>query len=131
MNKNNILKTAHQRADRKIYEMSKEINSIYADNKKSIIDKFLKSSHVLSKAWEKGLNELESGKMSKREYQDYMTNKIFLTKEWRAICQELAKRLSTVNMQTLEYINGQMIDIYIDNYNSVQKAIEGETKDKG
>ena len=86
MNKNNILKTAHQRADRKIYEMSKEINSIYADNKKSIIDKFLKSSHVLSKAWEKGLNELESGKLSKREYQDYMTNKIFLTKEWRS-CQ--------------------------------------------
>lgn len=122
-NKNRLLRDAHVRADKKIYLISKDLEKMYKNDSQELIDKFLTRFKEFENIIEDNLNKFESEEINKEEYKDIIIKKVFLSKSWKATCKELAKQLNKTNSKALKMINNNMSEIYIDNYNTIQKTV--------
>ena len=120
------LKKAHKKADKHILKMQRYINRKYDLQYlilKRLIIKLLKKYEIV---WDNKLKELNSGLITKEEYQKYMINNILLSKEWKTINNRLIHEITRINSDIIDDLNKSMVEIYVDNYNAMTNTLKGD-----
>ena len=76
---------------------------------------------------EEKLQAYKDGKITKDEYRQYMMSKTIFSDEWRTTVDKLTDTITLINQNALHsVVNKGLEDIYIDNYNTIIKAIGGD-----
>lgn len=122
----NDLKKAHTDTDVLIEKTESELEFDYDNANEQLNRLFSEFFRKYEKLYEKKLNELKSGLITKKQYCDYMVQNVLLSKDWKYIKNKLADFYVTLNQRELNLINEKMVKIYELNYNAVQKSIQKE-----
>lgn len=118
---------AHKRADRILLQKEQKINEFYNKHTPEII-KIFNAFYKLNKdEFEEKLQAYKDGKITKDEYRQYMMSKTIFSDEWRTTVDKLTDTITLINQNALHsVVNKGLEDIYIDNYNTIIKAIGGD-----
>ena len=116
---------AHRKTDEKLEEMERHLSAIYSRAEKEIqktadeyFDKFHKQDEAKRKL-------LEQGKITEDEYKKWRKNKIMYGKRFTEMKEQCAKQLLNINETALAYVNDQLPEIYVINYNALAKSVDG------
>ena len=116
---------AHLQTDLKLEQMEKRLSAIYSEAQKDIqkkadeyFDKFKKAD-----AEKRGL--VKQGKLTDEEYKNWRQNKIMYGKRFTAMKEDVAKQLLNVNQTATAYINGELPEVYVLNYNALADTVDG------
>ena len=125
---------AHVLTDEKLEEMEKRLSAIYSRAKKEIgerwkeylveaqaeIDELQKAYEIAKKGGDK--NEIRKAgiKLSKAK-----RNRTLMNNRFEDLTERTAAELANVNKTALEYINGQLPDVYSINYNVLAPTVDG------
>lgn len=126
------LRNAHMNADKTLEKIEGNINNtLYNKKSLKIANKTKIIKKMFGKIWNKKLSELNAGKITKQEYEEFMIKNVLLSKQWKKINKKITSEISETNKQAIELANKKMDEIYIDNYNSMIETIVGELKENG
>lgn len=125
------LRNAHINADKTLEKIEGNINILYNKKSLKIANKTKIIKKMFGKIWNKKLSELNAGKITKQEYEEFMIKNVLLSNQWGKINRSITKEISETNKQAIELANKKMDGIYIDNYNSMIETIVGELKENG
>ena len=125
------LRNAHINADKTLEKIEGNINILYNKKSLKIANKTKIIKKMFGKIWNEKLSELNAGKITKQEYEEFMIKNVLLSKQWKKINRSITKEISETNKQAIELANEKMDGIYIDNYNSMIETIVGELKENG
>ena len=116
---------AHILTDEKLEEMEKRLSAIYSRAEKEIqqtadeyFSKFAKQDEAKRKL-------LEQGKITEEEYTKWRKGKVMYGKRFTEMKEQCAKQLLNVNKTAMDYINGELPDVYALNYNALESAVDG------
>lgn len=116
---------AHILTDEKLEEMEKRLSAIYSRAEKEItktaedyFSKFAKQDEAKRKL-------LEQGKITEEEYTKWRKGKVVYGKRFTEMKEQCAKQLLNVNQTALDYINGELPEVYALNYNALESAVNG------
>ena len=116
---------SHAKTDLKLEEMEKRLSAIYSRAGKEIqktadeyFSKFAKQDEAKRKL-------LEQGKIAEEEYTKWRKNKIMYGKRFTEMKEKCAKQLLNVNQTALDYVNGELPEVYALNYNALKSAVDG------
>lgn len=126
-----MLRKAHINADKTLESIEGNINTLYNKKTSKIANKAKVIKKMFGKIWENKLSELNAGKITKQEYEEFMIKNVLLSKQWKKINRSITKEISETNKQAIEIANEKMADIYIYNYNATIETIVGELKENG
>lgn len=119
--------TAHRRADRNLLQKEDKIDRFYDKHTPEIIKIFNAFYKAHKNEFEEKLQEYKDGKITKDEYRQYMMSKTIFSDEWRETVDKLTDTITLLNQNALySVVNKGLEDIYIDNYNTIIKAIGGD-----
>lgn len=125
------LSNAHINADKMLENIEGNINTLYNKKSLKIANKTKTIKKMFGKIWNEKLSELNAGKITKQEYEEFMIKNVLLSKQWKKINRSITKEIYETNKQAIELANKKMDGIYIDNYNSMIETIVGELKENG
>lgn len=120
------LKKAHLDTDIILEKLENRITNDYDAANEQVNRLFLRLLKKFERIFDKKLKELENGKITKKEYRDFMVQNVLLSREWKRINKEIANFYAELNQKSLTKINDKIPEIYEINYNAVQKAVEKE-----
>lgn len=118
---------AHIQTDKMIDDLKKELDTHYskaADEVRKKTDDFFQKYQAQD--IEKQA-DLQSGKLSKEEYQSWQKGKIFTGKRWEDMQDTLAKDLAATDQIAADIINNKKCDAYALNHNYGTYEIEHQT----
>lgn len=124
------LKKAHKKADRRLIGIEKNINKQYDLKFLTVRRLFARIFKKYEPLWDSKLKELNSGEITKEDFQQYMVNNIVLSKEWKTIVSKLTTEITNANEDILSDINKSMVEIYVDNYNAMTNALKDDIDGK-
>lgn len=106
-----------------VTEMEEYLREQYEQAQKDIRKKmkdYLQQFKRLDAAKRKAVEE---GKITEDEYKQWKLNKILYNNHWKRLSKNIAQDLTRVNELAVKYINGEVPDIFINAYNSLEKDI--------
>lgn len=118
---------ARQKTDKQLKEMERAIGRIYSSSPalKRIHKKYMeymkevdKQTKEAYKAYKRE-NDISKKEELKKEYIEQVKGLTLDNKEYKKIVSEFTRVMAEVNQQAIDYMNGQMKSIYIENYNQV------------
>ncbi len=116
---------AHRLTDEKLEEMEKRLSAIYSRAEKEIqktaddyFSKFAKQDEAKRKL-------LEQGKITEDEYKKWRKGKVMYGKRFTEMKEQCAKQLLNVNQTALAYVNGELPEVYVMNYNALAGSVDG------
>ena len=119
---------AHRLTDEKLEEMEKRLSDIYSRAEKEIqetAEKYFAEFKAKDDEYQK---LYKSGKMTKAEYkkwQHWRRSKVTYGKRFTAMKEQCAKQLLNVNQTALDYVNGELPEVYALNYNAIAGSVDG------
>lgn len=128
---------AHKQTDKRLAAMEKHVREIYAGAEKEIREKwedFMQSAGEktakLREEYEAALKsrdpqEIRKAKAALQNRLEYVT---FRNERYKALVAQMAANYAHANEIALAYINGQMPDIYVINYNYISNDIANKVK---
>lgn len=116
---------AHRKTDEKLKEMERHLSSIYSRAQKEIQETADKYFEKFRKMDEKKRKLVESGELSKEEYQKWRKGKIMYGERYSEMKEQIAKQLLEVNKTAVAYINGELPEVYALNYNALSRSLDG------
>ena len=108
---------AHRLTDKKLEEMERHLSAIYSRAHKEISEKYENYILKFEAADEKKRKLLDSGKITKKQYEEWRKGQIATGTHWRNMKEQTARQLLHVNEIAVSYINDQLPEIYCYNYN--------------
>lgn len=123
---------AHKKTEKQLSEMEKKISGIYERAEKEInaswqeymasaekeVKNYQKAYDDAKKSGDKDLIKKTGKELSKAQREATITNS-----RYQSVVEQTAKELSNVNEISTAYINGQLPDTYLVNYNYLGKKI--------
>ena len=116
---------AHRKTDEKLEEMEKRLSAIYSRAEKEIqktadeyFSKFAKQDEAKRKL-------LEQGKLTEEEYTKWRKGKVMYGKRFTEMKEQCAKQLLNVNQTAIDYVNGELPEVYALNYNALAGSVDG------
>lgn len=118
---------AHKRADKNLYQKERKLNNYYKKSEKQI-DKLITDFYKLhQEEFESNLRKYQSGEITKDEYRKYMAQMTITSFEWQQLLERITDTISEINQRALtNIVNEDLEKIYIDNYNTIIRAIGGD-----
>lgn len=116
---------AHELTDKKLEQMERRLSAIYSRAQKEIQETADKYFEQFRKMDEKKRKMVESGEISKEEYQKWRKGKIMYGKRFTELKEQIAKQLLEVNKTAVAYINGELPEVYALNYNALSRSLDG------
>ena len=116
---------AHRLTDEKLEEMEKRLSAIYSRAEKEIqktADEYFSRFAKQDKAKRK---LLEQGKITEEEYTKWRKGKVMYGKRFTEMKEQCAQQLLNVNQTALDYVNGELPEVYAMNYNALESAVDG------
>lgn len=114
---------AHVLTDIKLDDMEKELEAIYQRASKEIQAKGDAFFKKLAEEDAKKRQLVKSGKMTEKQYQAWLKQKLATGKWYKEMRKQLAVETSHVNQTALAYINGELPYVYSINYNAVDNQL--------
>lgn len=125
---------AHLLTDEKLEEMERHLSAIYSRANKEIGEewgKYLKEASEKNEALQKEFEKAEKSgdfkeankinkKLQKAKKEQTLKNRHF-----KEIEENTAKELANVNKTALAYINGELPEVYVLNYNALKSEVDG------
>jgi SPP1 gp7 family putative phage head morphogenesis protein len=125
---------AHILTDKKLEEMERHLSAIYSDVEKSVakswqeyIAESSKEIDALQKAYDdaKASGDKDAIRKAGKKLQRAKKEKTILDEHYQALTERAARDLATVNEKALAYINGEVPEIYVANYNALKESVDG------
>lgn len=116
---------AHILTDKKLKKMEKHLTAIYSQAQKEIKEKGDKYFERFKELDEAKRTLVEKGELTDDEYKQWRQGKIMYGKRFTDLKEDISKQLYNVNEIATAYINGELPEIYVLNYNILEKAVDG------
>lgn len=124
------LRNAHINADKTLKKIEDNINILYNKKSLKIANKTKIIKKMFGKIWNEKLSELNAGKITKQEYEEFMIKNVLLSKQWKKINRSITKEIYEINKQAIEIVNEKTEDVYVDNFNAttadLREQIDGK-----
>lgn len=124
------LRNAHINADKMLKKIEGNINTLYNKKSLKIANKTKIIKKMFGKIWNEKLSELNAGKITKQEYEEFMIKNVLLSKQWKKINRSITKEIYETNKQAIEIVNEKTEDVYVDNFNAttadLREQIDGK-----
>lgn len=124
------LRNAHMNADKTLEKIEGNINTLYNKKSLKIANKMKIIKKMFGKIWNEKLSELNAGKITKQEYEEFMIKNVLLSKQWKKINRSITKEIYEINKQAIEIVNEKTEDVYVDNFNAttadLREQIDGK-----
>lgn len=124
------LRNAHINADKTLKKIEGNINTLYNKKSLKIANKTKIIKKMFGKIWNEKLSELNAGKITKQEYEEFMIKNVLLSKQWKKINRSITKEIYEINKQAIEIVNEKTEDVYVDNFNAttadLREQIDGK-----
>ena len=117
---------AREATDRKLDEMIDALTEIYRRAMEEMDEKSRKYFARFEEQDAKMRKKLSDGEITAVEYGDWVRSKVMYGRRFEAFRREYTERLANVNETALAYINGEMPEVYVTNYNSLGTATVSE-----
>lgn len=110
--------------------MEKHLSEIYTRAGKELAEKNRAYFEKFKKQDQEKLRQVKAGKLTESKYKQWRAGKIAMGEHWKAMQEQAALDLYSVNRIATDYINGEVPDIYVLNYNFAAKDIENGVSHK-
>lgn len=118
-----ILKNkTRKKTNKKLKKIESEIKKTYKRRTKNIYKNLILYIQKYEKEDKERLKKVQEGKIKMSDYQSWKVS-ILNTKECKKIIREIASELTKVNGEVLDYVNSNMEDVFIMNYNGTLEEI--------
>jgi hypothetical protein len=117
---------ARDKTDRKLEEMIDVLTDIYRRAMEEMDEKARKYFERFEKQDAKIRKKVEAGKITPEEYREWRKNKLLYGRRYKDFREAYTARLANVNEDALAYINGEMLEVYVANYNEIGTVVVGE-----
>lgn len=114
--------------DAAMRRLSKRIEKIYAQAKWELTEKVDSFFADFKRLDEKQAALVAAGKLSKKGYQTWRSNKLLMGEKYEDLRDTMADRLVNADQIAMRYVNGELPAIYAHNYNQVGKGVERKVK---
>lgn len=114
--------------DAAMRRLSKRIEKIYAQAKWELTEKVDSFFADFKRLDEKQAALVAAGKLSKKGYQTWRSNKLLMGEKYEDLRDTMADRLVNADTIAMRYVNGELPAIYAHNYNQVGKGVERKVK---
>lgn len=92
--------------ERQITEIDKWLGSVYGATWKELSSKINKFANEFDKKDSEKRKLVESGKITKKEYQQWRFTQLSNNKKWTKMRDEIAQKITQTNKIAKQYING-------------------------
>lgn len=105
--------------DRRLEEMIEHLTEIYTRAAEELDEKSAKYFSKFEEADRKKREQLKSGKITEDEYKKWRKENLLYGKRFEDFRRAYTERLANVNETALAYLNGEMPEVYVANYNDL------------
>lgn len=119
---------AHIDTDIKLEQMERHLSAIYSRAGKEIEKTAKKYFEQFAELDKQKKKLLDDGKITEQEYKTWRQNKILYGKRYDNLKEQISKQLATTNETALAYVNGELPQVYVKNYNATGSGIESQVK---
>lgn len=110
---------SRRETDRRLAEMEAHLTAIYSRASKELDEKVLKYFARFEAADARKAAEVAAGKLDPEEYAGWRKKKILYGEQYKKFQESVTNQLAHVNETALAYINGEMPEVYVLNYNDM------------
>ena len=109
--------------DRLLEEMEAHLTEIYSRASKELDEKVLKYFAKFEAADARKAAQVAAGKLDPEEYADWRKKKILYGEQYKKFQEATTDHLAHVNEMALAYLNGEVPQVYVLNYNDMGTQI--------
>lgn len=113
--------------EKKISAVNRELRKTFRTAQKELKKKLADFEKRHAKENQRKKDQLAAGKITKQDYQDWLTGQVFIRNQWQANLRQVCKTMHDANQQTMNIINNSRFDVFAENYNfnawQAEKAI--------
>ena len=117
--------TAHTLTDKELEKIERKIAQIYKESEKSIQKKAEEYFAKFEKADAEKLKLVKEGKLTEGQYAHWRRGKLMYGKRYKAMREDISRKLLELNQSATEYINGELPSVYAMNYNALERDVKG------
>lgn len=117
-------------SDLKLDEMIKRLTEIYSRAAEELEEKAQQYFSQFEKQDEQMRKKRDAGEITDDEYREWRRNKILYGNRYRQFREQFTLQLSHVNEAALAYINGEMPEVYMTNYNDMGTIVVDEVNEQ-
>lgn len=114
----------HRYADEELARMERKLKSVYGNAKKDMAKSLDKFTAGFQKRDEEYRRRLESGEISKEEYEYWLRGQVFTGELWNEKKAEMAEIMLSANKEASDIVNGGLINVFAENANFAAYQIE-------
>lgn len=114
---------ARDKTDRKLDEMIDALTGVYRRAMEEMDIKARKYFERFEVQDEKMRGKVDAGKITAEEYRDWRKNKMLYGRRYKDFREAYTARLASINEDALAYINGEMPEVYVTNYNGIGTVV--------
>ena len=115
---------AHMLTDVLLDDMEKELTAIYTRAQAELAAKADAFFEKFEKEDRKKRDLVKKGKMTEKEYKQWLKRKLMTGREYTYMKQQAAEQLAHVNEIATAYVNGKLPYVYSINYNAVDTTLK-------
>lgn len=119
---------AHEKTDKELLALERKIRREYDTARKEVQKKLNDYLAEVAKGEEKQRELLKAGKITKQEYNDWMTRKIGMGKRWEEMRDNLAQDMTNAGQIARSIADGYKPEVYALNHNWATYQIEHDGK---
>lgn len=117
-----------RKADATHAEIAKRLHTVYGAAARDIVDRLDKHQRRLIVEDAKRRQLVKAGKLDEKEYQAWLTDQVYRGKTWRDQVSDLTAAMLDANRQAARIINGQQIDVFVENANWTAYSLAMDTR---
>lgn len=114
---------AHRKTNKQLARMERRLKRIYAEAQSEIEAKATEYFEQFKKLDAAKLKQVQDGILSQEDYKRWRKNKFLYSERWSKERERIVSQYANVRSTALAYINGQLPEVYCDNYNFIQGDI--------
>lgn len=109
--------------ERRLAEMEAHLTEIYSRASKELDEKVLRYFARFEEQDKRKAARVAAGKLDPEEYADWRKKKMLYGEQYKKFQESVTDQLAHVNETALAYLNGEMPEVYVLNYNDIGTAI--------
>lgn len=108
---------ADRYTDKKISEVERELKKTYRTAQKELKEKLADFNRKFAEKNRKIKKELESGLITKKEYQEWLTGQVFVRSQFEQNIRQVTAVMLDCNKQAINIVNNATLDVFAESYN--------------
>lgn len=109
--------------DRRLAEMEVHLTEIYSRASRELDEKVLRYFARFEEQDKRKAAQVAAGRLDPEDYAEWRKNKMLYGEQYKKFQESVTDQLAHINETALAYINGEMPEVYVLNYNDMGTAI--------